>query len=264
MANEIFISYSRRDFVKVYDIKKKIDSLLGIDCWMDINGIESGAQFANVITAAINRHSIILFMRSRESMNSEWAINELEFAKEKNKRIIIVGIDNSPLTDSFLFLYKKYDQIDWSDNLQQKKLLKNLEEWLTGNKQRATTPATPLDNNRVAIDNYNKGCSYLASKDFNNAFRCFKMAADMDDPSALYALGFCYERGHGTYIDYKTAFYKYKKAADLGNINGMYAVGCSYYNGTGVAKNESIALDYFKKAAALGSKEAIDFLKKLE
>ena len=47
MAKEIFISYSRKDFEKVKAIKNEIDSELGIKCWMDLDGIESGEQFEN-------------------------------------------------------------------------------------------------------------------------------------------------------------------------------------------------------------------------
>ena len=52
MEKEIFISYSRRDFSKVKTIKDTIDQAMGIDCWMDIDGIESGEQFKNVIIKA--------------------------------------------------------------------------------------------------------------------------------------------------------------------------------------------------------------------
>ena len=90
MAKEIFISYSRKDFAKVKPIKDAIDKELGIECWMDLDGIESGQQFEDVIISAINQHDTILFMLSPNSMKSEWALDELDFAKRKNKRIVIL------------------------------------------------------------------------------------------------------------------------------------------------------------------------------
>ena len=60
MANEVFISYSRKDFEKVKAVKEEIDRLVGIDCWMDLNGIESGDWFKKVIISAINRHNTLL------------------------------------------------------------------------------------------------------------------------------------------------------------------------------------------------------------
>ena len=56
MANEIFISYSRADLEKARSIKETIDHELGIDCWMDLDGIESDKQFVDVIVNAIIRH----------------------------------------------------------------------------------------------------------------------------------------------------------------------------------------------------------------
>ena len=49
MANEVFISYSRKDYEKVKAVKDEIDGLVGIDCWMDLDGIESGEWFKKVI-----------------------------------------------------------------------------------------------------------------------------------------------------------------------------------------------------------------------
>lgn len=50
----IFISYKRKDKDKVFKIKEHIESALGEKCWIDLDGIESDAQFKNVIINAIN------------------------------------------------------------------------------------------------------------------------------------------------------------------------------------------------------------------
>ena len=81
MANEVFISYSRLDNAKVIEITKYLDKELDVECWMDLNGIESGEQFKNVIISAINRHHIVLFMMTANSMKSSWALKELNFAE---------------------------------------------------------------------------------------------------------------------------------------------------------------------------------------
>ena len=52
--SRIFISYKRVDKDKVFKIKDHIESALGEKCWIDLDGIESDAQFANVIINAIN------------------------------------------------------------------------------------------------------------------------------------------------------------------------------------------------------------------
>lgn len=121
MANEVFISYSRKDFTIVDVVKKEIDSSIGIDCWMDLNGIESGEYFKKVIISAINRHETLLFMLTPNSMASDFALKELNFAIKKKKRVILVDLAHTQLNDDFLFDYSDKDNIDWNDPLQHKK-----------------------------------------------------------------------------------------------------------------------------------------------
>ena len=129
MANEVFISYSRKDYEKVKAVKDEIDRLVGIDCWMDLNGIESGEWFKKVIISAINRHDTLLFMLTPNSMNSPFAMKELGFAAKKGKRIVLVDLENTQLNDDFIFDYSDKDNIDWNDPLQRDKLINNLRAW---------------------------------------------------------------------------------------------------------------------------------------
>lgn len=129
MANEVFISYSRSDYQKVRKIKETIDGEVGIDCWMDLDGIESDKQFLDVIIHAINNHDTVLFMMSKESMRSKWALDELAFAEKKHKRIVLVRLDKAEMPDKFYFLYHGKDQIEWINVGQRRKLIKNLRSW---------------------------------------------------------------------------------------------------------------------------------------
>lgn len=129
MANEVFISYSRKDYEKVKAVKDEIDRLVGIDCWMDLNGIESGDWFKKVIISAINRHNTLLFMLTPNSMNSPFAMKELGFAASKGKRIVLVDLEHTDMNDDFLFDYLDKDNIDWSNQLQHDKLINNLKTW---------------------------------------------------------------------------------------------------------------------------------------
>lgn len=129
MAKEIFISYSRKDFDKVKAIKDEIDRELGVDCWFDVNGIESGEQFKDVIIKAINEHDTFLFMLTANSMQSEWALDELNFAKYKEKRIVLVYVEECKMTDDFYINYHKYDAILWNDPIQHDKLIRDLRTW---------------------------------------------------------------------------------------------------------------------------------------
>lgn len=131
---DIFISYSRKDLELVHSIKQDIEQATGCNCWMDLNGIESGAiQFTNDIVEGIKRCRVFLFMLSTHSQYSEFALRELHFAygkaKENKKKVVIVNIDNCKKTDEFSFMYGLTDTINWNDRPQYNKLIRDLNKW---------------------------------------------------------------------------------------------------------------------------------------
>lgn len=226
MANEVFISYSRKDFDKVRQIKESIDKELGIDCWMDLDGIESGDQFKEVIISAILRHDIVLFMMTANSMNSPWALKELNFAEKKKKRIVLVDIGHSPMTDSFMFDYGDKDNINWDDKIQHDKLIKNLRNW--------------IENIRLPQK------TILEVDDKNDSLKKEKMSPSGKSLEHLEKMAPWFE----AYGDYKMAFSLYLQAAELGAPKAQKAVAKYYYEGIGVNKDLREALKWYEKAAS--------------
>lgn len=139
MASEkkerIFISYKRVDKERVFAIKDGIEQATGEKCWIDLDGIESDAQFADVIISAINHCEVFLFMYSAthaEIVNNkkDWTIREISFAEKKDKRIVFINIDNTPLTDWFELNFGTVQQVDATDAEKLKRLYKDLCSWL--------------------------------------------------------------------------------------------------------------------------------------
>ena len=130
----IFISYKRKNKDKVFSIVKKIETQLGVKCWVDLDGIESNAQFASKICSAIDMADIVLFMHSSAHLNinfeKDWTIKELNYAEAKEKRITLVKLDDAPLDNIFLMNYGTKNNIDSRDETQFQKLLKDLKVWL--------------------------------------------------------------------------------------------------------------------------------------
>lgn len=149
---DIFISYSRKDLEIVKAIKEQLESMTGAHCWMDLDGIESGDQFMNVIVSAINRSDNVLFMMSKQSMASEWALDELDFAKKKNKRLVLVSIDDAEMTDIFYFRYHKYDQIRWNNQTQREKLFRDIKSWVETTEEK-TSDSKSIEEARTDSDN---------------------------------------------------------------------------------------------------------------
>lgn len=132
---KIFISYKRNDKEKVFAFKDYIEKNVGMSCWIDLDGIESDAQFANVIIKAISNAEIFLFMYSAshaeiEDFDNDWTIREINFAQKKKKRIVFVNIDGTPLTDWFELMFGTKQQIDAASDNAKNKLCKDLKKWL--------------------------------------------------------------------------------------------------------------------------------------
>ena len=141
MSERVFISYKRVDKDRVFAIKDFIERGLGGDvvgknyCWIDLEGIESDAQFANVIIRAINRADIFLFMYSAThseivDFENDWTVKEINFAQMKKKRIVFVNIDGSALSDWFALLFGTKQQVDGTDEEALQRLCNDMRKWL--------------------------------------------------------------------------------------------------------------------------------------
>lgn len=130
----IFISYKRANKEQVFPIVDYIEQQLGVKCWVDLDGIESSAQFASVICNAIDATDVVLFMHSLVHLNidfeNDWTIKEHNYAVAKKKRIILVKLDDAPLDNIFLMEYGSKNNIDSRIDAQMQKLLKDLRVWL--------------------------------------------------------------------------------------------------------------------------------------
>lgn len=145
MERDIFISYSRWNLEKVKVIKAELEKSTGVECWMDLNAIESGSmQFTQDIIDGINSSNVFLFMLSNESQKSEFALRELQFAmkkakKDNRKHVIIVNIDDCQMCDEFDFMYGLTDTIAWMNQPQREKLLRDIMRWTGKAKQEYVT-----------------------------------------------------------------------------------------------------------------------------
>ena len=131
----IFISYKRVDKERVFAIKDGIEQATGEKCWIDLDGIESNAQFVAKIMRAIDECEIFLFMRSKEHNNitnleTDWTIREVNYALEEQKNIVIVNLDNTPMPKWFKFMFPNKQEIDATSPNKLARLNNDLREWL--------------------------------------------------------------------------------------------------------------------------------------
>lgn len=132
MKSDIFISYSRNDLAEVEPFVNEIEARTGLRCWIDWNGIESGAEFEEKIVSAIDEVKVVLFFVSDHSMASPYAKMEINYAYNTQKKVVPVVLDGGQLRGWFLFKFGSMDYIDMRQPRQVDKLLNNLMEWCNG------------------------------------------------------------------------------------------------------------------------------------
>lgn len=133
---DIFISYSRKNLDLVKSIKETLEKEIGVRCWMDLNAIESGSpRFSQVLVDGINGCSVFLFMLSEQSQESEYALLELNYARDEAKHVILVNIDDCRLKGAFKLYYGLTDRISWSNQPQREKLFRDLKRWTCDKKR---------------------------------------------------------------------------------------------------------------------------------
>lgn len=179
MDCQIFISYKRVNKNQVFHIVKQIEELLGVKCWVDLDGIESSAQFASVICKAIDSSEIVLFMHSSVHLNidfdNDWTIKELNYAQAKKKRVVLVKLDSSPLDNVFLLNYGSKNNIDSRDQIQFRKLISDLRKWLkipqnkTHSENSFNKSSEALSNNMTPKSNLSDNTIFTSAFSFNFA-----------------------------------------------------------------------------------------------
>ena len=145
MKEQIFISYKRLDKERVFAIKDIIEKRTGAKCWIDLDGIESDAQFASVIISAILNADVFLFMYSSShaniNMDNDWTVRELNLAEKRGKRIVFINIDQSPLTDWFELMFGMKQHVDATNPDTLHRLCDDLCRWLGTSPNAAPQPA---------------------------------------------------------------------------------------------------------------------------
>lgn len=148
MKYDVFISYSRCDYMSSTGIPLKnsivlkIKKLLtenGISFWFDEEGIYSGDAFASKIAKNIKNARIFLFISTEHANKSEWTSKEIAVAHAYKKKIIPFRYDRSLYHESVIIYLADLDFIDYQFNHQKamQRLVLAIKEYLQNN------PETP-------------------------------------------------------------------------------------------------------------------------
>ena len=119
--NDVFISYSRKDYVQDGKIipGNPISAIIelfdknGISYWIDKDGIFVGEEFVKEISKAIANSRMLVFVSSKNSNESEYTCGEILKAKKEKKQIIPFRIDKNDYNEKFEILLLPLQHIDY-------------------------------------------------------------------------------------------------------------------------------------------------------
>ena len=130
----------------------------------------------------------------------------------------------------------------------------------TAARQSTNNNTTTTVNARSLVET---GMRHYNAKNYAEAVKWFRKAAEQGNAGAQCGLGFCYEEGQGVPQNYREAVKWYRKAAEQGDANAQYNLGYCYENGKGVTQNRSEAVKWWRKAAKQGETYAQEWLRDL-
>lgn len=95
---DVFVSYSRRDMAFVRRLVESIERR-GKQVWLDTEGIADGEVFPQAIRSAIEKSDAFVFVITPAAVASAYCDQEVDYARELNKRIVPVLRDPVPDPD---------------------------------------------------------------------------------------------------------------------------------------------------------------------
>ena len=162
---KVFISYSRDDKEIVFPLVERLKKDVGDVFWIDLDGVECGAQYEKIIINAIDKAEIVLLMYSDNIINSKWVEKEATYSEDSEKKLVPVIINGDKMKGWPKFRYASIDSINIKDSNQYKKLVRDLIKWLGLNKeQKNKSISTSTGTSHSIARNQNDKYIYITEK----------------------------------------------------------------------------------------------------
>jgi TolB-like protein/tetratricopeptide (TPR) repeat protein len=110
-ARTAFISYASQDAAVAQQVVSSLEHA-GISCWIAPRDVEPGALYADEIVRAINESRVVVLVLSSHAAASTHVGKELERASSKNRRIIALRTDATPLPRAFEYFLSESQWIE--------------------------------------------------------------------------------------------------------------------------------------------------------
>lgn len=285
----IFVSYAHKDSEKVVSVISGLQQR-GFRVWYD-SGIEAGSEWPEYIAEHLENAAVVLVFMSPAATASRNCRNEINYALDLGKDILVVYIEDTVLTggmrlqlSSTQALYRSRHSSDaaFMEELCRSRILLPCKG---ANEPPVSVPIwkmLPSEVTSLGDLNYDAGkyeeaamcylrgsqagdpfgtaglakCMYDGkgcTKEQRKAYELAKPLAEQGVPAAECLMGICYYEGNAVARDYNQSAYWLKRAVEHGSIPALANLALLYRNGQGVPKDPKKAVELYRRGVALDS-----------
>lgn len=251
----VFVSYAHAD-------KELVDPLIsglqerGLRVWFD-DGLDVGDIWEEVLADHVEQCSAMLCLVSSRFTDSNNCLDEIYYAKEKKRELLILHLEDEVLPRNFQFRYGRFHALRLSAYSDRNALLDKL---ATTEKLRCCIEQGQGDaqeSKESPEEIYQKGKACYEAQSYEEAVKWLRKAAKQGHPEAMNDLGYCYQVGKGVSQSWEDAVTWYRQGAELGDADTVNNLGTCYYWGNSVSQSYVVAAKCFQRAADKGNTTAM-------
>ena len=255
----VFVSYAHADAELAYPIISGLQER-GMRIWFD-DGMDVGDIWDEVIPNHVEQCAAMLCLVSSRFADSDNCLDEIHYAKELKKELLILHLEDEVLPRNFRFRYSRFHALRLSDYSDRNGLMDKLaatRKLCCCLGQLQEEPQMPTESPEELFQK-GEACYYGngVPKAHGEAMKWYQTAAELGHLGAMRSLGYCYENGVGVSRSYEEAIAWYRRAADLGDAKAMHNLGRCYHTGNGVARSYEEAATWYRRAADKGEAAAM-------
>ena len=253
----IFVSYAHKDSDRVLPIIEKMQNK-GYNIWFDA-GIEVGTEWPEYIAEHLYGCTAFLSFLSPNYIASQNCRQEINFAIELKKQSLTIFLEDTEIPLGIRMRLELTPQMHINQYGSIPSFLEDLfqNSTLRPCQDESTTGSKGSPN---AEQWFMKAVVCDLKKDFSEAIKWYREAADCGHAAAQYALGCSYKSGEGVAQSNYEAVRWWRRAAENGHLQAQYNLGCSLSDGVGTSKNLSESARWFNQAAQRGHAGAMNNL----
>lgn len=256
----VFVSYAHRDSDKVFEIIAQMQAD-GYRVWFD-EGITPGKDWDCILADRIEQCSLFLAFLSENYLNSGNCTDELFFARDMEKPLLLAFLDSSALSGGMRMRLGRTQAIFRNNYGDLDDFLKKL--YQTEEMQACSLRREADDfGERDAADSeeeYQKAVRLLDGEAVGaeafQAAACLKRAAAQGHVQALAILGECYQKGTGVERDMEKAVECFEESAAAGCTAAMNSLALCCLWGLGRKQDRTRAVELYLQAAGNGDAAA--------